>query len=88
MDNFQICFSNKIIHEFLSRSIEFIVSFFQAVLDIDAFAENLLRMRVGGKRGEEFLKIKTLLYDIKSTKEIVWTFFNRYYIKALPSITG
>ena len=53
------------INEFPSRSIDFVLSFPQAHLDVDFIMELPLCMGVGGKRGQWVLKLNKPLYGLK-----------------------
>ena len=46
------------VYEFPSRSIEFLLAFTQAYLDVDVFVDPPLVMGVDGNRGEWVLKLK------------------------------
>ena len=57
------------LHEFTSKSIDFVLSFTQADLDMYFFMDLPLGMGVGGNRGEWFLKLKINFMDsIKKLK--------------------
>ena len=53
------------IHEFPIRSIDFLLAFPQADLDVDVLMELLLGMVVDGNRGEWVLKLNRSLYGLK-----------------------
>ena len=50
------------IHEFPSRSYEFVLDFPQAELGVDVFIELLLGNVIDGNRGEWVLSLNKLLY--------------------------
>ena len=57
------------LHEFTSKSIDFVLSFTQDDLDMYFFMDLPLGMGVGGNRGEWFLKLKINFMDsIKKLK--------------------
>ena len=53
------------IHEFPSRSIDYVLSFPQADLDVDVFVDLPLVMLVDGNRVEWVLKFKNSFYGLK-----------------------
>ena len=52
-------------HEFISRSIEFVLAFTQDNLDVYVFIELPLGMVVDGNRGERVLKLNKSLYGLR-----------------------
>ena len=61
--------SIEIIHEFPSRSIDFVLSLPQANLDVGVLVELLLLMIFDGNRGEWLLKLNQSLYEINQASE-------------------
>ena len=59
----------EIIHEFPSRSIDFVLDFHQDDLDVDIFMEIPLGMGFDGNIGEWVLNLKKTLYGIKQASE-------------------
>ena len=49
------------------RSIDFLLSFFQAGIDLDVFIKIPLGMEVDGNRGKWFLKLNKSMYRLKQS---------------------
>ena len=57
------------IHEFSTRSIDFILSFTQVYIDADVFVELPVVMGFDGNRGEWVLKLNKSLYGLNQASE-------------------
>ena len=57
------------IHEFLIISIDSIIFFYQAELDVDVLMELTLGIRVDGNRGEWVLQLKKSIYGLNQASE-------------------
>ena len=58
------------IYSLPSRSIEFVLAFTQADIDVDVFMGIPLGMGVDGNRGEWLLKLNKSFYGLKQASEI------------------